>query len=63
MRPLKNLENKIPSYICYRVQLIFTKVQAHISSEPPLERNQDETPLTNQGFSKQFFNRMQKIKP
>ena len=23
----------------------------------------DETPLTNQGFSKQIFNQMQKIKP
>ena len=30
-------------------QLVHMKVHAHISSEQPLEYNQDQTPLTNQG--------------
>ena len=41
MRPLKNMENKIPSDKCGRVQLICVEVQAHISSEPPEYYNQD----------------------
>ena len=41
MRPLKNMENKIPSDKCGRVQLICVEVQAHISSEPPQYYNQD----------------------
>ena len=45
MRPLKNMENKIPSDKFGRVQLICVEVQAHISSEPPQYYNQDQTPL------------------
>ena len=48
MRP-KNLGNKIPSDTHWRTQLVFMKVQTHSSLEPPLECNQDQMPLTNQG--------------
>ena len=30
------------------------KVQVHISLEPPLKYNKDQTPLTNQGVSDHF---------
>ena len=43
-----NLENKIPSDTYWRFQLVCTKVQAHSSSEPPLECNQDQMSLSNQ---------------
>ena len=48
MRPFNNLENKTPSDTYRRVQLACIKVKAHIT-EPPLEYNQDQTPLLNQG--------------
>ena len=50
MRPSNNLENKTPSDIYLRVQLVRKKVQAHSSLEPPLEYNQDQMPLANQGL-------------
>ena len=50
MRPSSNLENKILSETCSRVQLIRMNVQDHTFSEPPLEYNQDQTRLTNQDF-------------
>ena len=50
MMPFNNLENKIPSDTYWRAQLKCVKVQAHISSEPPLEYNQGHTPLTNRGL-------------
>ena len=48
-RPSNNLETKAPSDTYWRVQLVFMKVKAYNSLEPPLEYNQDEMPLTNQG--------------
>ena len=33
----------------WKVELVCMKVQAHSSSEPPLEYNQDQMPFTNQG--------------
>ena len=48
MRPSVNLENKTLSDMCWRVQLVCIKVQAHSSLEPPLEYNQNQTPLMNQ---------------
>ena len=42
MKPCNNLENKTPSYIYWRVQLVFKKVQVHSSLEPPLEYSQDQ---------------------
>ena len=50
MRPYNNLENKTPSDTYLRVYLVCMKVQAHSSLEAPLEYNQDQTPLTNQGL-------------
>ena len=44
MKPCNNLENKTPSYIYWRVQLVFKKVQGHSSVEPPLEYSQDQMP-------------------
>ena len=41
MRPSNNLENKTFSDTYLRVQLVFMKVDAHSSLEPPLEYNQD----------------------
>ena len=38
------------SFLQKRVQLVCMKVQEHSSLEPPLKYNQDQTPLTNQGF-------------
>ena len=49
MKPSNNLENKTPSGTYERIQLECKKVQAHSSLEPPLEYNQDQMPLTNQG--------------
>ena len=55
MRPSKNLGNRILSDTHWRVQLVSTKAQTHISQEPPLEYkilhwNQDQMPFTNQGW-------------
>ena len=49
MKLSNNLENKTPSDTYWRVQLVYMKVQAHSSLEPPLEYNQDQVPLMNQG--------------
>ena len=49
MRPLHNLENQTPSDIYSRVQLLWMKVQAQNSLEPPLKYNQDQLSLMNQG--------------
>ena len=49
MKPSNNLENKAPSDTYWRVQLVCKKVQAHSFLEPPLEYNQDQMPLTNEG--------------
>ena len=49
MRPSNNLENKTPSDTYKRVQLVCKKAQAHKSLEPPLDKNKDQMPLTNQG--------------
>ena len=50
MKPSSNLQNKIPSDIHYRVQLISKKVQAHSSLELPLEYNQDQMSVTNESL-------------
>ena len=42
MWPSNNLENKTPSDIYWRIQLVCMKVQAQSSLEPPLEYNQDQ---------------------
>ena len=49
MKPNK-LENKTPSDNYWRVQLVCKKVQAHSSLEPPLEYNQDQLSLSDQGL-------------
>ena len=49
MKPSNNLENKTPYDKYWRVQLVWKKFQAHSSLEPPLEYNQDQMSLTNQG--------------
>ena len=49
MRPSSNLENKALPDTYSRGQLVCMKVRIHSSSEPPLEYNQDQTPLMNQG--------------
>ena len=54
MRPSNNLENKTPSDTYWRVQLVWMKVQAHNFLEPPLEHNQDQMPLINQGLLRPF---------
>ena len=41
MKPSNNLENKTSSDTYWRVQLIYKKLPAHSSLEPPLEYNQD----------------------
>ena len=48
MKSSKNLENKTLWDTYWRVQLVCMNVQAHSSLEPPLEYNQDQTPLMNQ---------------
>ena len=62
MRPSNNLENKTPSDTSWRIQLVCVKVQAHNSLESPLEYNQDQMPLMNQGslWSFQPFWELQK---
>ena len=49
MKPSNNLEHKTISDTYLRVQLVCMKVQVHSSLEPPLEYNEDQTPLMNQG--------------
>ena len=44
------MENKTPSDTYLRVQLVREKVQTQIPLEEPLEYNQDQMPLTNQGL-------------
>ena len=48
MRPSNSLKNKTPSDTYWKVQLVCKKVPAH-SSLAPLEYNQAQMPLTNQG--------------
>ena len=43
MKPSDNLENKSPSDTFWIVQLVFKKVQARSSLEPPLEYIQHQT--------------------
>ena len=50
MRTSNNLENKTTSDTYRRVQLVRMKDQAHSSLEPPLEYNQDQMSLLNQGL-------------
>ena len=50
MRPSNKLENKTPSDTYWGVQLVCMEVKVHSSLEPPLEYNQDHTPLMNQGL-------------
>ena len=45
MEPSNNLENKTPSDTYWRAKLVYKKVLAHSSLEPPLEYNQQG--LTN----------------
>ena len=49
MKSSKSLENKSLFGMYWRVQLVSTKGQAHSSVEPPLEYNEDQMPLINQG--------------
>ena len=49
MRPSNNLENKNLSDTYWRFQLECMKVQGHSSLEPPLEYNQGQKLLMNQG--------------
>ena len=49
MKPSNNLENKTPSDTYCRVQLECNKVKVHSSLELPMEYNQDQMSLTNQG--------------
>ena len=46
---LKHKRNKIPSDTYWRVQLVCKKVQARSFLEPPMEYNQGQMLLTNQG--------------
>ena len=39
----------------WRAQLICMKIEAHSSSEPPVEYNQDQAPLRNQDWSWPFY--------
>ena len=48
MKPFNNLKKKTSSDTYWRVQIVCKKFQAHSSSEPQLEYNQDQTPLMNQ---------------
>ena len=45
MRPSNNLENKTPSDIYWRVQLVYKKFQARSSLEPPLGFTKSNPPL------------------
>ena len=49
MRSSKNLENKIPLDTCQNVQLVCMKGQAYSFSKYPMQYNQDQMPLTNEG--------------
>ena len=49
IKPSNNMENKTPLHTYWKVQLVCKKVPAHSSLEPPLEYNQDQMLLTNQG--------------
>ena len=49
MKPSNNLEIKTLSNTYWRVRLVCKKAQAHSFLKPPLEYNQDQIPLTNQG--------------
>ena len=50
MKPSNNLENKTPLGTYWRVELVCKKSQTNSSLEPPLENNQDQMLLTNQGL-------------
>ena len=43
------LENKTSSDTYWRVQIVCKKVQAGVALVPPLEYNQNQMPLTDQG--------------
>ena len=47
MKKSINLEKKVLSGTYSTVPLVCMKVQAHSSLEPPLEYNQEQTPLMN----------------
>ena len=49
MKTFSNMEIKTSSDTYWRVRVVFKKVQAHSSLEPPLEYNQDQMSLANQG--------------
>ena len=49
MTPSNNLENNTSIDTYSRVQLVFKKDQTHSSLGPPLEYNQNQMPLINQG--------------
>ena len=49
MKPSNNLESKTLSDTYLIVLLVYMKLQSHSSLEPPLEYNQDQMPLMNQG--------------
>ena len=49
MRPSSTLENKALPDTYSRGQEVCMKVWVHSSLEPPLEYNQDQTPLMNKG--------------
>ena len=48
MRPSNNQENKILLDRYQRAKLVCTKIQAHISSEPTLEYDQDQIDVFNE---------------
>ena len=50
MRASNILEKKVPLNTYWRVQLVYVKVQAHSSLEPPLVYNQDQAPFKNQSW-------------
>ena len=49
MKPSNNLENKTPWDIYWTIKIVCKKVQADIFLEPPLEYNQEQMNLKNQG--------------
>ena len=50
MRPSNNLKNKTSPDVYCSVQVAGIKVHAHSSLKRPLEYNQDQIPLINQGL-------------
>ena len=50
MKSSNNLEKNTPSDTYRRVQLVYKKVQAHSSLDQPLELNQDQMLLINEGL-------------